>query len=202
MCDRYDNSDSDDDKYSSMDELLCEYVDGTMDCVTRRAFEELLQSDLEFAEHVNELMQTRAILCDYRWRMNAPNGFSGRLQRELTDEMMRAQEPILTENSHRLRQATTLSSIMVAMLLAGLMSGSLLADTETVRVQQSGVVSTEGNGEPSLFYTFDREPVYRVWQSSFGFSGFRQSSAYLPANDSLRPRLENAAERSFRLVHP
>jgi len=147
-------------------------------------------------------MQTRAILCDYRWRMNAPKGFSGRLQRELTDEMMRAQEPILTENSHRLRQATTLSSIMVAMLLAGLMSGSLLADTETVRTQQSSIVSTEGNGEPSLSYTFDREPVYRVWQSGFGFSGFRQSSAYLPANDSLRPRLENAAERSFRLVHP
>src|SRR5690625_6315848 len=78
------------------------------------------------------------------------------------------------------------------MLLAGLMSGSLLADTETVRTQQSSIVSTEGNGEPSLSYTFDREPVYRVWQSGFGFSGFRQSSAYLPANDSLRPRLENA----------
>ena len=202
MCERYDTSDSEDDKYSSMDELLCEYVDGTMDRATRRAFEELLHSDLEFAEHVRELTRTRAMLCEYRWRINAPNGFSGRLQREITDEMMRAQEPILTENSHRLRQATTLSSIMVAMLLAGLVSGSLLAESDPARIQQPAITSTEAEPRTSTVGDIDREPIQRAWQSAFGFPGFRHAASFSLAGDSLGPRLENTAEWTNLLAQP
>lgn len=128
MRDGNDNSDSDKGACQRMDELLCEYVDGTMDPAVQRVFEEYLHINPDLAAHVDELKRTRALLCRYRCQITAPFGFGSRLHREVTDEMMRAQAPMFTATSHRLRQAASLTSVVVAMMVVGLVSGSLIAD--------------------------------------------------------------------------
>lgn len=51
-----------------MDELLCEYVDGTMDRTVRTAFEECVEGDTRLARQVRYLRRIRRLLCDHRLR--------------------------------------------------------------------------------------------------------------------------------------
>ncbi len=181
MHDGYESPDSDKNAFHGMDELLCEYVDGTMDPAVRRVFEEYMCANPELAEHVDDLRETRELLCRYRCRINAPFGFGSRLHREVTEDMMRAQAPILGNTSHRLRQATSLTSVVVAMMVVGLVSGSLLVDDKAAApdraLQQSGSIL---NAAPSR--AMDRLPVYSPSQSGFGGFSFAWPSSPIHAS--------------------
>ncbi|MFW5955481.1 MAG: anti-sigma factor family protein [Rhodothermales bacterium] len=153
-----------------MDELLCEYVDGTMDPTIRRAFEEYIAANPDLAAHVASLKHTRALLCRYRSQIHAPMGFAPRLHRELTDEMMQAQAPMFTDTSQRLRKMTSLTSAVMLALMAGLVYGTLLYEQ-----------TNPATGNPLLMHlderpVIDRQtvtaPVYPlINQSSFGSIG-------------------------------
>ena len=51
-----------------LDELLCEYVDGTIDQAVRAAFDECMSADKSLAERVQCLRRTRHLLKQYRCR--------------------------------------------------------------------------------------------------------------------------------------
>ncbi len=65
-----------------MDEFLCEYVDDTMDCSVRVAFEECVECDSRLARQVRRLRGTRRLLCEYRSRI--PAGLRSRVRRRLS----------------------------------------------------------------------------------------------------------------------
>ena len=79
-----DNDDAD----AALDELLCEYVDGTMDESVQEVFEECLSADYELAEQVRELRSTRMMLCRYGCRHQMPHDLRRRLRRRLAEAMV------------------------------------------------------------------------------------------------------------------
>jgi hypothetical protein len=105
----------------SMDEFLCEYVDGTMDHRVRVVFEEYLAVDPLLAAHVRRLQETRALLCSYRCSLHAPGNFNRRLYREMTSEWMSSMRPPDSEAPDRLRHVAGLTSVAVALALFSMM---------------------------------------------------------------------------------
>lgn len=175
MCDSLDNSDPDKDLYAELDELLCEYVDGAMDPAVRRVFEEYVRANPDLAAHIDDLRRTRALLCRYRCRIHAPFGFSRKLHREVTDEMMRAQAPMFSTTSHRLRQATSLTSMVVAMMMVGLVSGSLLVEEESSHASHPPKSSNTILDDAPV-RSLDRLPVHPSVRQS-GFAAFSWSAS-------------------------
>jgi len=114
-----------DDPYAGLDELLCEYVDGTMDRAAREAFEEYLCANPALAEHVQCLCQTRRLLCHYDC-LPAPRGFQVRLRRRLAHEMLRMEAPALTPWVAHLGAFATWTSVMVVMMILGMLAGATL----------------------------------------------------------------------------
>ncbi len=96
-----------------LDELLCEYVDGTMDHVVCRAFEECLAMDHGLAAQVKRLRSTRSLLC--RYRCKAPRDLRARVRRRLAEEMMLASGESETDS----RGGWALALILLAGLFAG-----------------------------------------------------------------------------------
>jgi anti-sigma factor RsiW len=124
MADSYDSSSEY--PHPEMDELLCEYVDGTMDPSVRCVFEEYLRSDPNLAAHVERLALTRRLLCKYGCSMQAPDNFQKRLHAELTTEMMAGLAPLFEQTSDRLRHITMATSVLV---VATLFAVLVLPDT-------------------------------------------------------------------------
>lgn len=121
MCERY-NPDVDD--YSGLeDELLCEYVDDTMDPLIREVFEEYLRLNPEMREHVECLRNTRKLLCHFGCRCHAPRDLHERLRREISCELMRAQVPFHLALSDHLRSFATVTSAMAFLILVGMIAG-------------------------------------------------------------------------------
>lgn len=69
-------------RVSWMDEFLCEYVDGTMDCSVRAVFEECLECDSRLAKKVKHLRGTRRLLSEYSFR--APKDLRKRVRARLS----------------------------------------------------------------------------------------------------------------------
>ena len=112
--------------FSDLDELLCEYVDGTMDPAVRQVFEEYLRTNPTLARHVECLCRTRQLLCQHgACRLRAPDGFQARLRQRLAYEMMREQRS-LEYLSLPLRSATMLASAVALLVILGMCTGVLL----------------------------------------------------------------------------
>lgn len=130
MCEGYHVSGDDD--QSGLDELLCEYVDGTMDPAVRDVFEEYLRANPELADHVARLHETRMLLCRYGCQCSAPRGLQSRLRRQLYCEMMRTQEPLFTDAANRLRAAASVTSAVAVFATVCMLAGmTLFADEST-----------------------------------------------------------------------
>ncbi len=130
--------------YSWLDELLCEYVDGTMDPAVRKAFEEYLASDPSVARQVERLRCTRRLLCRHGCQMRAPRGLQARMRRRLALEMMRTEPPFFSEAVARLGAAAVFASLMGVMLLAGMLVGTELYDGATVGEDRPAVTRQDG----------------------------------------------------------
>ena len=103
-----------------LDELLCEYVDGTMDRVVRKAFDECLRGDHVLAQQVERLRSTRWLLCQHRCR--APRDLCARVRQRLELEMLCAEaEPRPAVGPGAYMAA---SSIIAAVLMAGIIAGA------------------------------------------------------------------------------
>ena len=115
--------------HSRLDELCCEYVDGTMDANVRRVFEEYLQIDANLREQVIRLRHARELLCA---RGCPPPGgcraAQARLRRRLACELMHEAAPWPSGTADHLATAVGVTSATVVLVLVGMFLGLSLAD--------------------------------------------------------------------------
>lgn len=139
--------------FSDLDELLCEYVDGTMDPAVRQVFEEYLRANPTLARHVECLCRTRQLLCQHgACKLRAPEGFQARLRQRLAYEMMRERQS-LEYLSLPLRSATTLASAVALLVILGMCTGVLLYLEQ--EPETPGVVVQATRPEPSAGFQFE-----------------------------------------------
>lgn len=100
-----------------LDELLCEYVDGTMDRVVRSAFEECMTKDACLAQLVERLRCMRLLLCQHRCR--APRDLQARILERLQQELVGTSD----SDPAPARSFARAGSVIVALLMAGVLAG-------------------------------------------------------------------------------
>ncbi|PSQ88592.1 MAG: hypothetical protein BRD45_05920 [Bacteroidetes bacterium QS_8_64_10] len=124
---------------AGMDEMLCEYVDGTMEPDVREVFEECLQSDEELAREVHRLRNARLALSQY-----GDSQETRRIERRLRDRLQGCLEEASVHQSRtaadtadddrpsqkpifaRLRARSKVVGAVVAAFVVGLCAGGLL----------------------------------------------------------------------------
>ena len=109
---------------SWLDELLCEYVDGTMDPTVRAAFEECLSTDPVLAQQVVRLRHTRTLLCRHGCQVRTPRGLQARVRRRLAQEMMHPQPSYDSQAALRVGVYVAAGSVIAAVVMAGLLVGT------------------------------------------------------------------------------
>lgn len=125
-----------------LDELLCEYVDGTMDRAVREAFEEYLDMNPELAAHVRCLRETRNLLCHVGACRCASAGMQVQLRLRLANELESRDRAAITL-SNRLGNFAAITSAVGLMLIMGMMAGLLVVHNTTVDGTDDVVMETE-----------------------------------------------------------
>lgn len=148
MCEGYSASEGD---YwaSGLDEFLCEYVDGTMDPVVRRVFEDYLHQNPQLIEHIECLRHTRSMLCLYGCRMRAPDALQERLHARLARESVSC-EPRMQGLALNLQWIVGLSSVLL--LAFGILSGGQI-------VEEQEVAAVVGGAEALLLHAPHLQPI-------------------------------------------
>lgn len=199
MCDGYDPP-LQDDPPNLEDELLCEYVDGTMDPVVRDVFEEYLRANPDIKEHAECLRDTRLLLCHYGCRCHAPRDLHDRLRRQITCDLVNGKVPFHVLLTDRLKGATMTSAVAL-LLVVGIAGGfSVMQDTGFGSAIVSASILTTGpdRAEPqqsnSTSITFT--PAFSPRMSSLG--PFPASNSI--ANISIGKRANVESDTSFTLL--
>ncbi len=123
MAESYDCIGDGDCSYSWLDELLCEYVDGTMDPAVRQAFEEYLGTDPVLAQQVECLRCTRTLLCRHGCQVRTPQGLQARVRRRLAWEMVHPQPPYFLQAASRLNAFVAVGSVVATVVMVSLLVG-------------------------------------------------------------------------------
>jgi len=105
-----------------LDELLCEYVDGTMDPAVRSVFEEYLDTNPDLAAHARCLTETRDMLCHVGACRCASMGMQAQLRLRLASELARRDRSAVVV-SNRLGNFAMLTSAFGLVLILGMMAG-------------------------------------------------------------------------------
>ncbi|GMQ83117.1 MAG: hypothetical protein BMS9Abin05_2599 [Rhodothermia bacterium] len=106
----------------ALDELLCEYVDGTMDPTVQAVFEEYLESNPDLAAHVRCLCDTRNMLCRVGAYRCASVSLQAQLRIKLANELVRKSRSSAAVWT-RLGNAALLTSTVGLVLIVGMMAG-------------------------------------------------------------------------------
>lgn len=122
---------------SILEEMIVDYVDGTMDPVLAQTFEEYLTQNPSLAEEVKRMRSVRNFMCGLNCGCSAPDGFQSRLRRQLDCEMMREQVSEIYDNSPLNNMRLMLAMVVLAMFAGGFY---LLQDQAT---SQSSSFSSE-----------------------------------------------------------
>ena len=132
-----------DDICPEMDELLCEYVDGTMDPTVRDVFEECICADPGLAKKVRELQGTRSLLNSY--------GHKLREERRRCTANRTASCGKGRQNGDSFGQRISVRTLAVAITMSlalGLWAGAILVGEETTHTEQ--VASPQRNVGPQV----------------------------------------------------
>lgn len=121
-----------------MDEFLCEYVDDTMDCSVRAAFEECLECDSRLAQRVKRLRGTRSLLSQYSFQ--TPKDLRKKVRRRLTKCLPFA-SPVRPPHASVLIGTAT-SIILAAGLVAGT-SQNIIDPVSVLQTATSPIAETE-----------------------------------------------------------
>ncbi|GBD00335.1 hypothetical protein HRbin18_00042 [bacterium HR18] len=178
--------------FSDWDELLCEYVDGTMDPAVRQVFEEYLRANPAVAHHVACLCRTRQLLHQHgACMLRAPEGFQARLRQRLAYEMMREQR-VLDYVSLPLRGVTVLASAAVILFLVGMYTGTWLYAENVTRPSSTEVAPVVSPAVSSEFvtwkYAWTPRPVLPPRNGAMLSAAWREPAASVPIG--LRDTLE------------
>lgn len=121
----------------ALDELLCEYVDGTMDPTVQAVFEEYLETNPDLAAHVRCLCDTRNMLCRFGACRCASVSLQAQLRIKLANELTRKSRTSAAAWT-RLGNAALLTSTVGLVLIVGMLAGiSVLQPTDVEGSQQS-----------------------------------------------------------------
>lgn len=155
MPDRY-HADYSDHSDEQLDELLCEYVDGTMDPSVRAAFEEYLEANPELAKHARCLCQTRSMLCSYGCRHPQEESVQDQVRRRVAGELLRKDrsEAVLVQRLGR--AAVVTSSFSLVLILAMTVGYTAVRQARTASQQtdtaelmgDTMVLPTDAYGQP------------------------------------------------------
>lgn len=131
MTNRYNDTPDDDWFCETLDELMCEYVDGTMDPDVRVVFEEFLTANPEIAAKAGCLKKTRSLLCQYGCHVEAPKGLHTRLRSRLAWEMLQNQpKPLMAETAEKMAPFVTMTSAVVVVVFVGLLASTFFLDIQ------------------------------------------------------------------------
>ena len=119
-----------------LDELLCEYVDGTMDPSVKVVFEEYLEANPDLAAHVKCLSETRNMLCRIG-ECACATASQAQLRVRLARELARQNQSAALMWS-RLGSAALLTSTVGLLLIFGMIAGvSVVQRTQVSGTQES-----------------------------------------------------------------
>jgi hypothetical protein len=124
-----------------LDELLCEYVDGTMDPAVKLVFEEYLEENPDLAAHVRCLCETRNMLCRIG-ECGCATATQTQLRVRLASELARRNRSTAAVWS-RLGNVAFLTSTVGLVLILGMMAGISV-------VQQTLVTGTQETAEAEI----------------------------------------------------
>ncbi len=202
MKDGYAQSEPDDfsgDDFSDLDEWLCEYVDGTIDPVARRAFEEYMRANPALAQHVQRLFQARNLLCTYGCRHQAPMGLQPRLHRRLAVECDGLPHPQASSLGSNLSVIATFSSLLAIIVLIGSLdvrprpnAARLPASISMDRALRASNVRQPRDHRPApSFAALSQMPIIRPLNTS------NPTRGYLPTHTESRPPLDVASAQEL-----
>lgn len=177
MADRYDEASEDGWQCETLDELLCEYVDGTMDPSVRVVFEEYLAANPDIAAKAGCLKQTRSLLCQYGCHVEAPKGMHMRLRSRLACEMMRTQPmPLMAKTAEKVAPFVTVTSAVVVMVFVGMLASTFFVEAHSQETdlpsavshmrtppQQAGFAQPLHPQRSPRLYPDDPKPTYEVF---------------------------------------
>ncbi len=146
MLQRY-NADDPDSIDNALDELLCEYVDGSMDPDVRIVFEEYLATDPQLAEHVNRLCDTRNMLCKFGACKCASPGLQAQLRVRLAGELARKNQSSQML-SQRLGNMAFITSIVGMILIVGMMAGFVTTVQQKSEESSKSLLTADTGSEP------------------------------------------------------
>ncbi len=138
MDEGYYRADEGDCSYSGLDELFCEYVDGTMDPDVRVVFEEYLDANPDMRRHAEALMQAKSLLCGCRGPRNCRN-VNTRVRRRLAGELLQEDAVLPPNAAERLGTAAGIASATAMLVLLGMLVGVLLPVEEAAITPQTVV---------------------------------------------------------------
>jgi anti-sigma factor RsiW len=144
MHDRFNDDLSDDPGSSPLDELLCEYVDGTMDPDVCRVFEEYLQANPGIAAQVEDLKHTRSLLANRRDFCAKPP-----LPLQLLVQTRIAREIVVEEAGseaavERLSSWAFVASTALILFLAGMVAGAVINRVQLLPVPADAAIVEAG----------------------------------------------------------
>ena len=165
MLEDYDAPDGEGGICPKMDELLCEYVDGTMDPTVQDVFEECICADPVLAERVHELRGTRSLLNRYGHKLRhvEPEDSSCSSGPQSKEE---SETPSSTSSNPPLRRVrmSTLVAAVAASLVVGMLAGKAVFGAAS---EKQHVVYKEYTPiHKTISRSFDRQAVHNTLSGS------------------------------------
>ena len=139
MDDRYDPSDFECNCDQLLDELLCDYVDGTMDPATRKAFEELVSRDQSVARYLEGLREAHSLLSNTGQCVCAPKQFHSKLRARLNSETGKMDIFGVEPKSSDANTAAGLLLIVLMVIWSGVVLPKHDATVQTAAVSQASL---------------------------------------------------------------
>ena len=147
-----------------MDELLCEYVDGTMDPTVQDVFEECICADPVLAERVHELRGTRSLLNRYGHKLRHVGQSNSPY---LKQRGRRDDSEVPSSPPPRQVRMSTLIAAVAASLVVGMLAGKAVFGAAS---QKQNIAQKEYTPiHKPVPRSFNREAVHNTLSRS-GFS--------------------------------
>ena len=154
----YEHSEEND--FADLDEWLCEYVDGTIDPIVREALEEYMHANPALASHVESLMETRHLLCNFGCKHKASPRLQPLLRYRLENEIVEEAEPWLSRYNFPLATMAAISSIAALLLILASTTGSQSIDAVAPAKLGSAQVTPSENIQIPVWQATPIEQLY------------------------------------------
>ncbi len=193
------------------DEFLCEYVDGTMDPLVRHVFEEYVRVNPGMEEHIEQLRNTRRLLCRYACRCQAPSDLHHRLRNRIPCDAAQPALPSPAVAQNAAKGAAMSSYAITVVLMLGLALGASGIQAEYGSKPSSPAVSGAppasslgytGNMTRQLSYSSVLHPLVRFSHNDAYPRRHARSLVTASIKRELRPQATRNRSMVAEVVYP